>query len=320
MPFYFPGCGWSRNNEQFQDWTTEEIQWIKKMDNLFTSMLGGDYLSYMYTSTGSRVAPEDVPKLNEYDHEHWEKHFQDEIWETPSKKQMPSTGTRVSKEHRKAKRLGSKQFCKLPQQSKDSSQHARKLLTPQARQKPQECTRDPMEKESPSVNVVFPNAAPTCSTNTGTGNDHDVPKHPKKSNFVASKETPRVAQKIRSSRYTRTPLTSREEPNVKERRLLSVETPLCELWNPNLTRQQLADVEIPPIYSSYEGVKLSYVPAKECRSDPAGMAYCPSENLLNEAIEMLKESPTSGVMIGKLGKFTKDSLEKMRYFHKALQV
>ena len=72
--FHFRGSGWKKKDQRGAKWDEGEMKWIVLMDKLMSDIFSGDYLSYMYTSTGSRVSDESLPKLH-YNHAEWESEY-----------------------------------------------------------------------------------------------------------------------------------------------------------------------------------------------------------------------------------------------------
>ena len=72
--FSFRGCGWKPIDTK--QWTADKQSWILAIDNLFSQILGGDFLPYVYDKDkGTSVDLHAMNALVEYDHDEWEKSY-----------------------------------------------------------------------------------------------------------------------------------------------------------------------------------------------------------------------------------------------------
>ena len=119
--FYFRGCGWP-NCISTKGWSATHKRWIEIMDELFTTFMCKDFLSYEYTEKLCCIVSESDHPRFEYDDTTWENIIKQKMtereWvekETPrarkaKKVRVPQKTRRKLFKVRKCKKNGSKSF------------------------------------------------------------------------------------------------------------------------------------------------------------------------------------------------------------------
>ena len=105
--FSFRGCGWKAVDTSV--WSKDKRDWILTIDVLFCNLFGNDFLSYLYDKdTGTAVDTNTTSELLEYNHEQWEKNYQDittNVEDEPIPQQQRDLTTCAPVQHHAAKKL-----------------------------------------------------------------------------------------------------------------------------------------------------------------------------------------------------------------------
>ena len=143
--FFFRGCGWP-NSKSTKRWSASHKHWVEIMDELFTSFLSKDYLTYEFTEKlCCKVADEDLPSL-EYNETFWENIFRKKMAErqlheneTPRSRKRKKTGIpkRMRRRLFKAgKRKTKRRHSSLVSLASSSSCSAQNIKTLPVRRRP----------------------------------------------------------------------------------------------------------------------------------------------------------------------------------------
>ena len=142
------GCGW-RKGDSVQ-WCDKDKKWIFIVDSLFTDIVSSDYLSYLYTSTGSRVSNECLAVFK-YNHEEWERVYAQKLTEVKVEELSSACDTQWPLTPKVSRKLKRKRRCRIKVTSTPATQsnEADSFSTPLKRNQ----SDDDLTTESPSISI-----------------------------------------------------------------------------------------------------------------------------------------------------------------------